>query len=213
MGNPGAFSHSHPLWVKGFLDALGSRHYYTASSQDVANRFAASALLYGSAALLPIPDLKRTQFLLMVGANPLVSHGSVLTAPRIKDQLNEIVERGGRVVVVDPRRSETARAHEHVAVRPDTDAWLLLSLLHVIFEEGLEDWSAAGPPVHRVRLAAGGRGRPLARGHGGADRCAGPDAPAPSPATSPRPRARPSTAAPGRASVASGPSSRSCSTR
>jgi anaerobic selenocysteine-containing dehydrogenase len=142
MGNPGAFSHSHPLWVKGFLDALGSRHYYTASSQDVANRFAASALLYGSAVLLPIPDLQRTQFLLMVGANPLVSHGSVLTAPRVKDQLNEIVARGGRVVVVDPRRSETARAHEHVAVRPDTDAWLLLSLLHVIFEEGLEDWSA-----------------------------------------------------------------------
>jgi anaerobic selenocysteine-containing dehydrogenase len=142
MGNPGAFSHSHPLWVKGFLDALGSRHYYTASSQDVANRFAASALLYGSAVLLPIPDLQRTQFLLMVGANPLVSHGSVLTAPRVKDQLNEIVARGGRVVVVDPRRSETARAHEHVAVRPDSDAWLLLSLLHVIFEEGLEDWSA-----------------------------------------------------------------------
>jgi anaerobic selenocysteine-containing dehydrogenase len=142
MGNPGAFSHSHPLWVKGFLDALGSRHYYTASSQDVANRFAASALLYGSAVLLPIPDLRRTQFLLMVGANPLVSHGSVLTAPRVKDQLNEIVARGGRVVVVDPRRSETARAHEHVAVRPDSDAWLLLSLLHVIFEEGLEDWSA-----------------------------------------------------------------------
>src|SRR3954451_5872248 len=142
MGNPGAFSYSHTLWVKGFLDALGSRHYYTASSQDVANRFAASALLYGSAALLPIPDLQRTQFLLMVGANPLVSHGSVLTAPRVKDQLNQIVARGGRVVVVDPRRSETARAHEHVAVRPDTDAWLLLSLLNVIFEEGLEDWAA-----------------------------------------------------------------------
>src|SRR3954462_5166027 len=142
MGNPGAFSYSHTLWVKGFLDGLGSPHYYSAGSQDVNNRFAASALLYGSPLLLPIPDLKRTQFLLMVGANPLVSHGSVLTAPRVKDQLNEIVARGGRVVVVDPRRSETSRAHEHVAVRPDTDAWLLLSLLHVIFEEGLEDWAA-----------------------------------------------------------------------
>ncbi|MDQ4041320.1 MAG: molybdopterin-dependent oxidoreductase, partial [Actinomycetota bacterium] len=142
MGNPGAFSYSHPLWVKGFLDALGSRHYYTASSQDVANRFAASALLYGCSALLPIPDLQRTDFLLVVGANPLVSHGSVLTAPRIKDQLHAIVNRGGRVVVVDPRRSETARAFEHVAVRPDTDAWLLLSLLNVIFAEGLEDWRA-----------------------------------------------------------------------
>jgi len=110
MGNPGAFSYSHPLWVKGFLDAVGSPHSYTASSQDVSNRFAASSFLYGSPFIVPIPDLARTDFLLMVGANPLVSHGSVLSAPRIKDQLHAIVERGGRVVVVDPRRSETARA-------------------------------------------------------------------------------------------------------
>jgi anaerobic selenocysteine-containing dehydrogenase len=151
MGNPGAFSYSHPLWVKGFLDALGTKHYYTASSQDVANRFAASALLYGSPVVVPIPDLQRTSFLLMVGANPLVSHGSVLTAPRIREQLNEIVARGGRVVVVDPRRSETARAHEHVAVRPDTDAWLLLSLLNVIFAEGLADDAA----LARTTVGAG----------------------------------------------------------
>jgi len=142
MGNPGAFSYSHPIWVKGFLDALGSQHYYTASSQDVSNRFAASALLYGSPAIVPIPDLQRTSFLLVVGANPLVSHGSVLTAPRIKDQLHAITARGGRVVVVDPRRSETARAFEHVPVRPDADAWLLLSLLHVVFAEGLADEAA-----------------------------------------------------------------------
>jgi anaerobic selenocysteine-containing dehydrogenase len=81
MGNPGAFSYSHPLWVKGFLDGLGSPHYYTASSQDVSNRFAASSLLYGSPFLLPIPDLARTDLLLVVGANPLVSHGSVMSAP------------------------------------------------------------------------------------------------------------------------------------
>ncbi len=61
MGNPGAFSYSHPLWVLGFLSAIRSRHYYTASSQDVSNRFAASALLYGSPFLIPIPDLKRTE--------------------------------------------------------------------------------------------------------------------------------------------------------
>jgi formate dehydrogenase len=142
MGNPGAFSYSHPLWVKGFLDALGSPHSYTASSQDVSNRFAASWFLYGSPFLVPIPDLARTDFLLMVGANPLVSHGSVLSAPRVKDQLNAIVARGGRIVVVDPRRSETARAFEHLAVHPDSDAWLLLSLLEVIFSEGLEDRKA-----------------------------------------------------------------------
>jgi anaerobic selenocysteine-containing dehydrogenase len=142
MGNPAAFSYSHPLWVKAFLDGVGSPHWYTASSQDVSNRFAASAFLYGSAYLLPIPDLARTDFLLVVGANPLVSHGSVMSAPRVKDQLHAISERGGRVVVVDPRRSETARAFEHVAIHPDADAWLLLALLQVIFEEGLEDRAA-----------------------------------------------------------------------
>ena len=139
MGNPGAFSYSHPLWVKGFLDALGSPHSYTASSQDVSNRFAASSFLYGSPFIVPIPDLARTDFLLMVGANPLVSHGSVLSAPRVKDQLHAITAQGGRIVVVDPRRSETAAAFEHLAVHPDSDAWLLLSLLQVIFASGLED--------------------------------------------------------------------------
>ena len=115
LGNPSAFSYSHPIWVKGFMDAIGSPNLYSAGSQDVNNRFVASQLLYGSPLVVPIPDLARTDLLLIVGANPLVSHGSVLTAPRIKDSLHAIVARGGRVVVVDPRRSETARAFEHVA--------------------------------------------------------------------------------------------------
>jgi anaerobic selenocysteine-containing dehydrogenase len=139
MGNPGAFSYSHTLWVKGFLDGIGSPHYYSAGSQDVNNRFAASAILYGSPLVVPIPDIARTDFLLMVGANPLVSHGSVLSAPRVREQLNGIVERGGRIIVVDPRRTETARQYEHLPVRPDADAWLLLSMLNVIFEEELVD--------------------------------------------------------------------------
>jgi formate dehydrogenase len=142
MGNPGAFSYSHPLWVKGFVDALGSQHYYTASSQDVSNRFAASSLLYGSPFLLPIPDLERTDLLLLVGANPLVSHGSVMSAPRIKDQLNAIPARGGRIVVIDPRRSETAREFEHVPIRPGADAELLLSLLQVLFADRRQDDAA-----------------------------------------------------------------------
>jgi anaerobic selenocysteine-containing dehydrogenase len=104
LGNPSAFSYSHPIWVKGFMDAIGSPNLYSAGSQDVNNRFVASQLLYGSPLVVPIPDLDRTEFLLIVGANPLVSHGSVLTAPRIKEALHDIVTRGGRVVVVDPRR-------------------------------------------------------------------------------------------------------------
>jgi len=148
MGNPGAFSYSHTLWVKGFLDGLGSRHYYSAGSQDVNSRFAASALLYGTPLLVPIPDLQRTKFLFMLGANPMVSHGSVLTAPRVREQLHEITGRGGRVVVVDPRRTETARQFEHVAVAPDTDAWLLMAMLQVIFTEGLADEAFLAEHAH-----------------------------------------------------------------
>jgi anaerobic selenocysteine-containing dehydrogenase len=139
FGNPATFSYSHPLWLSGFMAALGSPHLYSAGSQDVNNRFAASALLYGAPVLVPIPDLRRTDLLLMIGANPLVSHGSIISVPRIKDELSAIVCRGGRVIVVDPRRSETARAHEHLPIRPDGDAWLLLSLLQVIFAEALAD--------------------------------------------------------------------------
>jgi formate dehydrogenase len=142
VGNPSAFSYSHILWVKGFMDAIGSRNLYGAGSQDVNNRFVASQLLYGSPLVVPIPDLERTDLLLIVGANPLVSHGSVLTAPRIRESLHAIVERGGRVVVVDPRRSETARAFEHLPIRADGDAWLMLSVLQVIFSEGLQDGAA-----------------------------------------------------------------------
>src|SRR3954463_395721 len=157
MGNPGAFSYSHPLWVKGFLDALGSPHLYSAGSQDVNNRFAASALLYGTPLMCPTPPLKRRRLVLMVGANPLVSHGSVLTAPRIRELLQDIE----RVVVIDPRRSETARAFEHVPIRADTDAWLLLSLLHVIFEEGLADEEAiARQAVGAAALRSAARAHP-----------------------------------------------------
>ncbi len=142
FGNPAAFSYSHVLWLQGFTFALGLRHVYSAGSQDVNNRFVASHLLYGAATSVPVPDLDRTDFLLMIGANPVVSHGSLISAPRMREQLKAITGRGGRVVVVDPRRTETAKLVEHLPVRPDTDAWLLLSLLHVIFEQGLEDQQA-----------------------------------------------------------------------
>ncbi|HEX2313908.1 MAG TPA: molybdopterin-dependent oxidoreductase, partial [Thermomonospora sp.] len=142
FGNPATFSYSHPLWLAQFMAALKSPHLYSAGSQDTNNRFAASALLYGSPVLVPIPDLRRTDLLVMLGANPLVSHGSLVTAPRIREELAAITRRGGRVVVIDPRRTETARAHEHLPIRPDGDAWLLLSLLQVIFAEGLEDRAA-----------------------------------------------------------------------
>lgn len=141
-GNPGAFSLSHTAWLAAFMTALGSPHLFTAGSQDVSSRFVASHLLYGWPLAVPVPDLARTDLLVVIGANPLVSHGSVLTAPRIGDQLHGIVARAGRVLVVDPRRTETASAFEWLPITPDGDAWLLLSLLHVLFEEGLADLDA-----------------------------------------------------------------------
>ena len=139
FGNPSSFSYSHTMWILGFALGTGMRHLYSAGSQDINNRFVASHLLYGSLTALPIPDLDRTDFLLMVGANPIVSHGSGVTAPRIREKLTAITKRGGRVVVVDPRRSETAKLFEHVSIRPDGDAWLLASMLSVIFAEQLYD--------------------------------------------------------------------------
>ena len=142
MGNPGAFSYAHTFAALMFIKGLGRHgHYFTASSQDTNSRLIASQLLYGVPTSVPIPDITRTDLLVMVGANPVVSHGSFLTAPRIKDRMHDIVKRGGRVVIVDPRRTETAVAFEWLGIVPDTDSLLLLSLLQVMFSEDLVDYA------------------------------------------------------------------------
>lgn len=145
FGNPGAFSYAHVVSAVAFVKGLGRRsHFFTASSQDTNSRLMASQLLYGTPMSVPIPDLTRTDLLVVMGANPVVSHGSFLTAPRIKDRMHDIVKRGGRVVVIDPRRSETAAQFEWCGIVPDTDAHLLLSLLQVMFSENLVDTNQVG---------------------------------------------------------------------
>lgn len=144
MGNPAAFSYSHLFGVMAFIKGVGKHsHYFTSSTQDTSNRLLASQFLYGSPMAVPIPDILRTDLLVMMGANPLVSHGSFLTLPRIKDRMHDIVKRGGRVVVVDPRRTETAAAFEWLGIVPDSDAYFLLSILHVLFAENLVDHGRA----------------------------------------------------------------------
>ena len=144
-GNPGAFSYSHTLSLTTFMLGFGPKlHVFTAGSQDVNNRFVASQLLYGSPLALPVPDVLRTDLLVVIGANPVVSHGSVLTVPRIKDRMHDIVKRGGRVLVVDPRKTETAAQFEWLGIVPDGDAFLLLSLLHVMFGDNLVDRARLG---------------------------------------------------------------------
>lgn len=163
-GVPSSFSLGHLTWTRGFLESYGSPNAFGAVSQDVGSRLAACALLFGHPYSTPIPDLARTDLLLVIGANPYVSNGSFLTAPRVRERMSAITKRGGRIVVLDPRRTETARAFEHVAIRPDTDAWLLMSMLHVIFAEGLSRLDRLTVPTRGAEaLQAMARDFPVAR--------------------------------------------------
>jgi anaerobic selenocysteine-containing dehydrogenase len=144
-GNPTVYDHGAILFVSSFLDTLGTRNRFSSNSQDVNPRLAVSYLLYGATWSVPIPDVDRTQYFLCIGANPVVSNGSLLTAPNMRGRIRGIRARGGKVVVVDPRRSETAReADEHVSIRPGADAALLLGMVALL---------AKARRVDRERLA------------------------------------------------------------
>ncbi|MCU0684085.1 MAG: molybdopterin oxidoreductase family protein [Polyangiaceae bacterium] len=144
LGNPNAHSLHAMLYGPVLLKAIGSKQRYSASSLDQLPKMATSALMFGGGLTVPVPDLDRTRLLFVLGGNPAVSNGSLMTAPDVAARLRAIVDRGGRVVVFDPRRSETARlASEHHFVRPGTDAWLLLAMAQVLFAEGLVKLGAA----------------------------------------------------------------------
>ena len=139
LGNPTVHSLGAMLYGPGFVRALGTKNRYSATSVDQLPHHLAALWMFGHPLLIPIPDLERTGHLLIFGANPAVSNGSLMTAPDVSRRLKEIRVRGGRVVLIDPRRTETAElASEHHFIRPGADAFLLLAMLHVIFDEGLE---------------------------------------------------------------------------
>ena len=137
-GNPTVHNVGLLTHTVGLARALRTRNVYSASSLDQLPQMLASYLMYGHVALLPVPDVDRTQLFVVLGANPLVSNGSIMTAPDMRGRLRALRERGGRLVVIDPRRSETAEiADEHLRVRPGSDALLLAAMLQVIFAEKL----------------------------------------------------------------------------
>jgi formate dehydrogenase len=139
-GNPSGYSYSHRMFSSAWVQALGTRNSYGAGSQDNLANFLAAKLLYGAFFRQPIPDVARTRFLLVVAANPVVSQGTLVHMVDAKARLEAIRARGGTVVVIDPRRTETAAvASRHHFIRPDTDVHLLLAMTHTIFAEGLED--------------------------------------------------------------------------
>ena len=138
LGNPTVHNYEALLFAPGFIRSLRTRNRFSATSVDQLAHHLASFLMFGHQLLLPVPDVDRTSFFLILGANPAVSNGSMMTAPGMARRLEDIRRRGGKVVLIDPRRNETARhASEHLFIRPGTDVLLLLALLHVVFEAGL----------------------------------------------------------------------------
>lgn len=138
LGNPTVHNYGALLFAPGFIRSLHTRNRFSATSVDQLAHHLASFLMFGHQLLLPVPDVDRTDFFLILGANPAVSNGSMMTAPGMARRLEAIRERGGKVVLIDPRQNETARlASEHIFIKPGTDVLLLLALLQVVFEEGL----------------------------------------------------------------------------
>src|SRR6185503_1248057 len=138
VGNPTVHNYGSLLFLPGFIRSLHTRNRFSATSVDQLAHHFAAYFMFGHQLLLPIPDLDRTDFLLILGANPSASNGSLMTAPDAPGRLRAIRERGGKVILIDPRRTETARlADQHIFIRPGTDVLLLLALLHVIYAENL----------------------------------------------------------------------------
>ena len=144
LGNPNVHSLGSLTHGTALVKSFRTRNKYSATSVDQLPAQLLAYLMHGHQLLLPVPDLDRTQHFLVVGANPMASNGSLMTVPDFPARLRELKRRGGRMVVVDPRRTETARAAtEHHFVRPGADAFVLLAMVQVLLAEGL-----ATPPAY-----------------------------------------------------------------
>ena len=155
QGNPTA--HNLGLLIHGQLlfRTLGTKNMYSATSLDQLPHMLAALLVFGNQLLMPVPDIDRSELFIVLGANPLASNGSIMTAPDVKSRLKAIRDRGGKVIVIDPRRTETAeKADRHLFIRPGTDAVLLLAMVHVVFAEQLERLRLPATGVDHLRSAA-----------------------------------------------------------
>ncbi|MFM9612362.1 molybdopterin-binding oxidoreductase [Streptomyces sp. V2] len=146
LGNPNVHTVAGALYPPVLLAGLGTRSYFTASTVDQMPKHVSSGLLFGDANAIPVPDLDRTDHLLLIGANPLESNGSLCTAPDFPGRLKALKARGGTLVVIDPRRTRTAKlADRHVPIRPGTDALLLAAMAHTLFAEDLVETGELTP--------------------------------------------------------------------
>ncbi|KOT46601.1 molybdopterin-binding oxidoreductase [Streptomyces caelestis] len=148
LGNPNVHTVAGALYPPVLVAGLGTRSLFTASTVDQMPKHVSSGLLFGDANAIPVPDLDRTDHLLLIGANPLESNGSLCTAPDFPGRLKALKARGGTLTVIDPRRTRTARlADRHLAVRPGTDALLLAAMAHTLLDEGLADLGERAPHI------------------------------------------------------------------
>ncbi|MER6127014.1 molybdopterin oxidoreductase family protein [Streptomyces sp. NPDC001795] len=155
LGNPNVHTMAGALYPPVLLAGLRTHSVFTASTLDQMPKHVSSGLLFGDANAIPVPDLDRTDHLLLIGANPLESNGSLCTAPDFPGKLKALKARGGTLTVIDPRRTRTARlADRHVAVRPGTDALLLAAMAYVLFQEDLVDLGDLAPHVQGVEEVA-----------------------------------------------------------
>jgi anaerobic selenocysteine-containing dehydrogenase len=140
LGNPNAHNLSSLLFLRPLIRALGTTNVYSASTVDQRPKEVSTGLMFGGGFTIPVPDVDRTDYLVMLGANPYASNGSLATAPDWPGRIEALLARGGTLVVVDPRRSRTAQeASEHLAIVPGTDALLLMSMVQVLAVDGLID--------------------------------------------------------------------------
>lgn len=140
IGNPSVHNHGTLLTVLPFLKALRSKKRFSATSNDQLPHMLVNLHLFGHQGLFPIPDIDHTDLFICLGSNPMASNGSLMSAPGIQKRFKSIQERGGKVIIVDPRKTETAEiADEHVFIKPGTDCLLLLAMLQTLYKENLVD--------------------------------------------------------------------------
>ncbi|GFD94392.1 oxidoreductase [Alteromonas sp. KUL156] len=152
LGNPNAHNMGSILFGPYFYRALKSHNRYSATSVDQLPHHIVSRRLFGHISQIPIPDIDNTQHFMIIGGNPLASNGSIMTVPNVKKRLKAIQKRGGKVVVIDPKRSETADIScKHHFIRPGSDVLLLLAMLHVLFEKQLHRVDAILPYAEDIK--------------------------------------------------------------
>lgn len=151
LGNPAAHKIGLLLYGPKLMKALGTKSIFSASTLDQMPKHLSSGLVFGHMFSIPIPDIVRTDYLLMLGANPMASNGSLWTVPDFRGKAKALRARGGKLVVIDPRRTETAAlADEHQFIRPGADVFLLLGMVHTLFDENLVRLGRVAPYVNGV---------------------------------------------------------------